>query len=82
MVGFHIGDGRILEMFLRAEDSLGSVRMVREKRGKHSLVHLAVILRKGHVLFLIDGFKFRVESADYRVLEAIRLHSRPVLNLV
>ena len=82
MILLHIGDGRILQMFLASEGRLLAVRMVRVEGGKQGLEHLAVVLGKGHVLLLVDGLEFRMESADYVVAEPVCLYARPIVNLV
>ena len=69
-------------MFLCSEDSLGAVRMVREEHSVHSLESLAEVACERHVLLLIYGLKFGVESADYRIHEAVSLDARPVFYLV
>ena len=69
-------------MFLCSEDSLGAVRMVREEHSVHSLESLAEVACERHVLLLVYGFELCVESADYRIHEAVSLDARPVFDLV
>ena len=69
-------------MLLCSEDGLGAVWMVREEHSVHSFKSLAEIPCQRHVLFLVHGFELCVESADYRIHEAVSLDARPVFDLV
>ena len=82
VVVLYVGDGGVLEIFLRAEHGLRAVGMVGEEGCEGCLVELAVVLGEAHVLLLVDGFELGVEAADYGVLEAVGLYAGPVLDLV
>ena len=82
MVILDIGDRGVLQVFLSAEHGLSAVRMSGENCTEHSLRQFAVVLSERHVLFLIDGFKLGVESADDGVLESVSLNAGPVVKLV
>ena len=82
VVFLHIGDGRILEVLLTAESGLLAVRMVREKGLGNYFPDLAAVLGKGHILFLIDGLKFGMETANNSVTETVGLDAGPVVDLV
>ena len=69
-------------MFLCSKDGLRAVWMVREQHAVHGLESLAEVACERHVLLLIYGLKFCVESADYRIHEAVSLDARPVFDLV
>ncbi len=77
-----IGNRRILQVLLRSQHRLRSIRMIREKGGHNLLIHLAVVFRQRHILFFIYRLQFRMETADYVMLEAVRLYFGPVLHLV
>ena len=77
-----IDDGRILEVFLRTDGSLCSVRVVREQRRHEGFEQLPSILGRIHVSFFVHGFEFGMESADHQVPETVGLNLRPVLDLI
>ena len=73
----------IQNLLLEAQHlGLGAVWMVRKEHPVHALESLAEITCKRHVLFLIDGLKLGMESADDRIHESVSLDARPVLYLV
>ena len=82
MVVLDVGYRRILKMLLSTEDSLCSVRMVREKHSVEVLESLSEIVGKGHVLFLIYGLELCMEATDHRIHEPVCLDAGPVLDLV
>ena len=82
VVVLDIDDGRILEVFLRTESGLCTIRMVREQRACDRFKQLASVLCRVHVAFFVYGFQLGVESADYQTLETVCLNLRPVFNLV
>ena len=82
MVVLHIGDGRVLQVLLGAQNRLGAIWMVREEGCKGRLPHFAAVLGEGHILLLVDGLQLGVEAPDDRMTETIRLNLRPILDLV
>ena len=82
VVVLDIDDGRILQVFLRTDSGLCSIRMVREEGRHERFKQLASVLCRIHVAFFVNGFQFGVESADHQILETVRLNLRPVFNLV
>ncbi len=79
---FDIGDRGIFQMFLRSQHRLRSIRVIREQGGHNLLIHLAVILRQGHILLLIHRFQFGVETANHIMLETVGLYLGPVFHLI
>ena len=77
-----VDDGWVLEVFLRTDSGLRSVRMVREQRRHERFEQLASVLCRIHVALFVHGFQLGVESADHQVLESVCLNLRPVLDLI
>lgn len=69
-------------MLLQTDDGMMSVRMIWHSQCDEFLERLAAVVGQAHVVLLVDGFEFGVESADNRILEAVCLNLRPVLDLV
>ena len=82
MVFPHIGNRRIFQIILGAENGLGAVWVVRKEGGEHTFHELATIVGERHVLLLVDGFQLGVEAADDGIFEAVGLNAGPVLDLV
>ena len=82
MVVLHIGDGRVLQVVLGAQNRLGAIGMMREEGCEGRLPHFAVVLGQGHILLLVDGLQLGVEAPDDRMTETVRLNLRPILDLV
>ena len=82
MVLLHVGDGRVLQVFLGAERGLGAVRMMGEQGLAQAFPDLVAVVRERHVLLFVDGLELGMEAADHVVAEAVRLDSRPVVYLV
>ena len=77
-----VDDGRVLQVFLRTDGGLCTIRVVREEGAHDCLNHLLAIESRVHVTFFVHGLQFGVESTDHQVLETVCLNLRPVLNLV
>ena len=82
MVVLDIRDRRVFQVFLCPENSLRSIRMIREKSGQNSFIHFTAITGKRHILFFIHSLKLRMETTDYIVFETVCLYLGPVVNLV
>ena len=59
-----------------------TVGMVREKHLVEGVDGFLAVVGHGHVLLLIHGFQFRVETAEDGVHEAVGLDAGPVVHLV
>ena len=77
-----IDDRGVLQVLLGADSGLDAVRMAGKQHGINGFHSLGVILRKAHVLLLIDSLQLGVEAADHRVDEPVSLDLRPILYLV
>ena len=77
-----VDDGRVLQVFLRTDGGLCTIRMVREEGAHDCLDNLLAIVSRVHVAFFVHGLEFGMESTDHEVLETVGLNLRPVLNLV
>ena len=77
-----VGDGRVLQVLLRAQHRLRTVGVMGEEGGQHGLVHLARVARQRHVLLFVHRLQFRMEAADDTVPEAFGLNLGPLLYLV
>ena len=82
VVVLDVGDRRILELLLGAQNGLGAVGVVLEKTCLKGLEQLFGVGGERHVLLFVHRFKFGMEAANHVVAEAVGLHYRPVLQLV
>ena len=82
MIFLHIGDRRVLQVFLAAERSLLSVGVVGEECREHRVPHPVGIARQRHVLLLVYGLELRVEAPYHAVTEPVGLYAGPVVYLV
>ena len=77
-----VGDGGILQVFLRAQHRLRAIGVVGEEGGEGGLPHLAGVLREGHVLFFVHRLQLGVEATDDAVAETVGLYLGPFFYLV
>ena len=69
-------------MLLCADNLLKSVWVILVKNGIHCIDGILGIIIQVHVVLLINGLKFSVESADNEVAETVSLNLCPVVYLV
>ena len=74
--------GRILEVILRADDCLRPIRMADKEHAVQGVDGLFTVVGQAHILFLIHGLQFRMETAENAVHEAVGLDFGPVFHLV
>ncbi len=75
-------DGRILQMLLRTNHRLCTIRMpLKKKRIQRFHGQLASGCQR-RILLFIYRLQLRVETAEHAVHEAVSLNTRPVLNLI
>ena len=67
----------VLEMLLRTDGGLSSIRMMWEENGIEGIVHLLEIIRKTHIELLIYCLQFSMETSDDHIAEALRLYHCP-----
>ena len=77
-----VRDGGVLQVFLRADSGLESVRMSRPEHLADGGKELALVAGQTDVILLIDSLKLCMEATDYHVLESVGLDLCPVLNFV
>ena len=74
---FNILQARVLEVFLRAEHGVLTVRNIRIKQLVDRQIHFLHVHRGVHIKLLVNGLEFGMEAAYYEVLEAVGLDHRP-----
>ena len=77
-----VRDGGVLQVLLRTDGGLKSVRMGRPEHLADGGKELTLVAAQSDIILLIDSLQLGVETTYHHVLESVGLDLCPVLNLV
>ncbi len=82
VVVLDVGDRGVFQVFLKTQDAVLPVGVVRVEQSGDRVENLLVVARERHVVLLVDGLQLGVETADHVVGEAVGLDLGPILHLI